>query len=192
MSSWASSGVYREVVLLVGLQVVVAWSLQFNSWIIGWDITKFFFHRILYHLSSVAKWSKDSKTVLEISVGPFLGGAALFLAKKSKGGTLLTKKYFFQLLCTSLVSNRPAWWADSKTVLNVAVWWLETEKKVKMWQKMQKMAKNGQNAIFWHFFANILAYRHSTTIYDTVLESAHPAGRFDTKDTPKSQKKFFL
>ena len=57
---------------------------------------------------------------------------------------------------------------------------------------MQKMAKNGQNANFLHYFANILAYRHSTTIYDTVLGSAHPAGQFDTKKAPKCWKNIFL
>ena len=61
-----------------------------------------------------------------------------------------------------------------------------------MWQKMQKMAKNDQNAIFWHFFANILAYSHNTAMFLTVLESAYPAGCFDTNNAYKSWKKYFF
>ena len=47
-------------------------------------------------------------------------------------------------------------------------------------KKVTKKAKNGKNAIFGHFFASILAYRHSRSISNTILESAHPDGQFDT------------
>ena len=53
---------------------------------------------------------------------PVLLGATLFLAQKSKGGTLVRKKYFLKIFRGLLVSNERYWLADSKTAGISPLW----------------------------------------------------------------------
>ena len=74
---------------------------------------------------------------------PILKWCCTFFGQKIRRGDPSYKKNFFWLFGVSLVSNRPAGWADSKTVSYIVVLCLYAKILAKKCQKMQKMAKNG-------------------------------------------------
>ena len=128
--------------------------LYFHCCGLGWDKKHFFQFRILTVLFSGYLWSKVSKTVFKKFLWPPLPGATVFLARKSKGGTLVRKKYFLKIFRGLLVSNERYWLADSKTAGIFPLWCFFPEIFQKMWWKMAKMTKLSKNDSFWCIFAD--------------------------------------
>ena len=122
----------------------------------------------LLHRSSWLKKGIDHENRTKIEE------SANFLTKKCKGGTLLSKKYFFLILTSLWVSIWPSRCTDSRTVWNFAVWppWVEILAKICL--KMLKLPILWFLALFGQFFCQYLCLGtlHSKILYRSGISAS--------------------